>query len=164
MKFNCKAKGSTIFLWFSLSLIIVLFDQFSKIIIMNTLTYGTQYILTSFLNLMLIYNHGAAFGFLGTAGSWKNFALIAISVISIFFICYFLKYRVHEHFLGLSLVLILGGALGNLINRITYGYVIDFLDLHIGAWHWPTFNFADSSITLGTAMLLYRELRQEIIR
>ncbi|MDU0810957.1 MAG: signal peptidase II [Burkholderia sp.] len=159
MKFSCNAKNSMLILRFSLSLIIVMFDQFSKILITKKLTYDTQYILTSFLNLVLVHNRGAAFGFLEKAGFWQNLALIAIGIILIALICFSLKKHIQEHFLSLSLALILGGALGNIINRITYGYVIDFLDVHIGLWHWPAFNFADSSITLGVILLLYRELR-----
>jgi len=117
--------------WLGISLIVILFDQLSKLAILKTFAYGAQHVLTSFFSLVLVYNQGAAFGFLATAGLFS-----------------------------LSLALILGGALGNVIDRLMYGHVIDFLDFHAGAWHFPAFNLADSAITLGAALLIFDELRR----
>ena len=113
----------------------ILFDQLSKIAILKTFAYGAQHELTSFFNLVLVYNRGAAFGFLSTAGGWQRWAFTALGIAATLVICFLLKRHGQQRLFSLSLAMILGGALGNVIDRLVYGHVIDFLDFHLGAWH-----------------------------
>ncbi|AOJ01193.1 MULTISPECIES: signal peptidase II [Burkholderia] len=155
-----KSSGGALAPWLGISLIVILFDQLTKIAVLKTFVYGVMHQLTPFFNLTLIYNRGAAFGFLATAGGWQRWAFTALGVGATLVICYLLKRHGHQRLFSLSLALILGGALGNVIDRLLYGHVIDFLDFHVGAWHWPAFNLADSAITVGAVLLIYDELRR----
>ncbi|MGE8580685.1 MAG: signal peptidase II [Burkholderia contaminans] len=146
--------------WLGISLIVILFDQLSKIAILKTFAYGAQHELTSFFNLVLVYNRGAAFGFLSTASGWQRWAFTALGIGATLVICFLLKRHGQQRLFSLSLAMILGGALGNVIDRLVYGHVIDFLDFHLGAWHFPAFNLADSAITVGAVLLIYDELRR----
>lgn len=146
--------------WLGISLIVILFDQLSKIAILKTFAYGAQHALTSFFNLVLVYNRGAAFGFLSTASGWQRWAFTALGIVAALVICYLLKRHAAQRLFCTALSLILGGALGNVIDRLAYGHVIDFLDFHVRAWHWPAFNLADSAITIGAALLVFDELRR----
>ncbi|ABC39549.1 signal peptidase II [Burkholderia thailandensis] len=155
-----KSSGGALAPWLGISLIVILFDQLTKIAVLKTFAYGAMHQLTPFFNLTLIYNRGAAFGFLATAGGWQRWAFTALGIGATLVICYLLKRHGHQRLFSLSLALILGGALGNVIDRLIYGHVIDFLDFHVGAWHWPAFNLADSAITVGAVLLIYDELRR----
>ncbi|AOJ69716.1 MULTISPECIES: signal peptidase II [Burkholderia] len=155
-----KSSGGALAPWLGISLIVILFDQLTKIAVLKTFAYGAMHQITPFFNLTLIYNRGAAFGFLATAGGWQRWAFTALGVGATLVICYLLKRHGHQRLFSLSLALILGGALGNVIDRLIYGHVIDFLDFHVGAWHWPAFNLADSAITVGAVLLIYDELRR----
>jgi signal peptidase II len=108
-----------------------------------------------FVNLTYVHNTGAAFSFLSEAGGWQRwfFAALAI-IISIVIAVWLSRLKSHETLLAVSLSLVLGGAIGNLIDRLAYGYVIDFLDVYVPSWHWPAFNVADSAITLGVVLML----------
>jgi signal peptidase II len=111
--------------------------------------------LIPYFQLTYMRNQGAAFSFLSGAGGWQRWFFIGLAVIASVFICFWLKkLNRSQRWEAIAWSLVLGGALGNLIDRIIYGYVIDFLDVYIGDWHWPAFNVADSAITLGVAMLL----------
>jgi len=111
--------------------------------------------LIPYFQLTYMRNQGAAFSFLSGAGGWQRWFFIGLAVIASVFICFWLKkLNRSQRWEAIAWSLVLGGALGNLIDRILYGYVIDFLDVYIGDWHWPAFNVADSAITLGVAMLL----------
>lgn len=155
-----KSSGGALAPWLGISLIVILFDQLTKIAVLKTFAYGAMHQLTPFFNLTLIYNRGAAFGFLATAGGWQRWAFTALGIGATLVICYLLKRHGHQRLFSLSLALILGGALGNVIDRLIYGHVIDFLDFHVGAWHWPAFNLADSAITVGAVLLICDELRR----
>ena len=115
---------------------------------------------TGFFNVVLAYNKGAAFSFLASASGWQGGFLIAIAVAASVFILYLLARHGHQRLFALALAMILGGAVGNVIDRIVYGHVIDFLDFHLGDWHWPAFNLADSAIVGGAALLIVDELRR----
>ncbi|KAF1015405.1 MAG: signal peptidase II [Burkholderia sp.] len=155
-----KSTGGVFAPWLGISLIVILFDQLSKIAVLKTFSYGAIYALTGFFNLVLVYNRGAAFGFLSNASGWQRWAFTALGISATLVICYLLKRHGHQHLFSLSLVLILGGALGNVIDRLMYDHVIDFLDFHVSGWHWPTFNLADAAITIGAILLIYDELRR----
>ncbi len=128
-------------------------DQWSKFEAVRYLSRGPVRV-TAFLNLALVYNRGAAFGLLSRQSGWQNGLFIAIAVVIIAGIIGFLVRARHAHrMMVVALMLVLGGALGNLADRIRIGRVIDFLDFHIGTWHWYTFNLADSAITVGAVLL-----------
>ena len=146
--------------WLGISLIVILFDQLSKIAILKTFAYGAQHALTSFFNLVLVYNRGAAFGFLSTASGWQRWAFTALGVGATLVICFLLKRHGHQRLFSVSLALILGGALGNVIDRLMHGYVVDFIQVHWRGWYFPSFNIADSAITVGAAFLILDELRR----
>lgn len=146
--------------WLSIATVIVLFDQLTKIVIAKLFVYGESLRVTSFFNLVLVYNKGAAFSFLASESGWQRYFFTAIGIGSVGFILYLLKKHAGQRLFCWSLALILGGAIGNLIDRVLYGHVIDFLDFHIGGWHWPAFNVADSTICIGAVMFILDELRR----
>jgi signal peptidase II len=109
---------------------------------------------------VLTYNKGAAFSFLAAESGWQRYLFTAIAVAAVVFIIYLLKRHPGQRLFSGALALILGGAIGNLIDRVLYGHVIDFLDFHANNWHWPAFNVADSAICVGAAMFIFDELRR----
>jgi signal peptidase II len=143
------------FLW--IGLIVLIVDQASKVWISNQLAYGEAIEIFSFFNLRLAHNYGAAFGFLADQGGWQKvfFSVIAI-VVSTALLIWLKANTVKLKWQNVSLTLILGGAIGNLIDRVVYGYVVDFLDVYFAIWDYtyPTFNVADSAIVLGAAIML----------
>lgn len=142
--------------WLWLSVAVVALDQLSKLAADHLLTLYAPRPVIPFFNLTLVYNQGAAFSFLSEAGGWQRwlFTLLAVAV-SIFLIIWISKLRESERWTAASLALILGGAVGNLIDRVWHGYVIDFFDVYYGRYHWPAFNIADSAITVGAAILIF---------
>jgi signal peptidase II len=146
--------------WLGLAIGIILIDQLTKITIEQRFEFGDVKPVTGFFNVVLAYNKGAAFSFLASASGWQGGFLIAIAVAASVFILYLLARHGHQRLFALALAMILGGAVGNVIDRIVYGHVIDFLDFHWGEWHWPAFNLADSAIVGGAALLIVDELRR----
>lgn len=138
----------------SIAAIILALDLATKYWIESVLTYGQQVPVTGFFNLVLTYNPGAAFSFLSEASGWQRWFLSAIAAIAAIIIIYLLQKYKTEKLFCLSLSFILGGAIGNLWNRLTLGHVIDFLDFYVGNYHWPAFNIADSAIFIGAALLI----------
>ena len=140
--------------WFGLAGLIVLLDRATKALVLESFAPGAGREITGFFNLVLVFNKGAAFSFLATAGGWQTlfFAVIAI-VASLVIGVLILKNKEKKLFCG-GLAPILGGALGNLYDRIAYGHVVDFLDFHAMGWHYPAFNVADSAITVGAGILI----------
>ncbi len=144
--------------WFILSAFIVLNDQITKIVAVRYLTKHT-YTALPFLNFFLSYNPGAAFSFLGQAGGWQRWLLISIGIIvSAWISIWICTTRIIHMSAALTASLILGGALGNLCDRVRLGYVIDFIDFHIGYWHFATFNLADTAVTLGVFLWILRSI------
>lgn len=141
--------------WLGLSLVALVLDQASKLLVDSTMQLYQSIPLLPFFKLTYVHNTGAAFSFLSEAGGWQRwfFAGLAL-VISIVIAVWLSRLEKHETLLAVALSLILGGAVGNLIDRLAYGYVIDFLDVYYGTWHWPAFNIADSAITLGVVLML----------
>ena len=146
--------------WLGLAIGIILIDQLTKITIEQRFEFGDVKPVTGFFNVVLAYNKGAAFSFLASASGWQGGFLIAIAVAASVFILYLLARHGHQRLFALALAMILGGAVVNVIDRIVYGHVIDFLDFHWGDWHWPAFNLADSAIVGGAALLIVDELRR----
>lgn len=141
-------------LWLALSALVVFFDQWSKAVITTTLTYGEGVVVTSFFNIVHVLNHGAAFSFLAGAGGWQRWFFILLAVGISVWLFVMLRQTQHERLQPAAFAFILGGAIGNVIDRATLGAVIDFLDFHGGGYHFPAFNLADSAITLGVILML----------
>lgn len=146
--------------WLGIASIVILLDQLSKITITKLFAYGESLPVTSFFNLVLAYNKGAAFSFLAAESGWQRYFFTAVGVIAALVIVYMLQRHAGQRLFCSALALILGGALGNVIDRVLYGHVIDFLDLHFGGWHWPAFNIADSAIFIGAGLFILDELRR----
>ncbi len=139
-------------LWIAVSVLVL--DQASKWLALEKLALHESIPLVPSLNLTLVFNKGAAFGFLSTASGWQNLFFIGIAVAATAVILYLLRRTsAKDRLMAVALMLILGGAIGNLIDRLLYGHVVDFIDVYYGAWHWPAFNVADSGITIGAVMI-----------
>lgn len=145
--------------WLLLSALIVVADQLTKYVAVQYLAAGKTITVTPFFNLVLVYNSGAAFSILSDAAGWQRGLFIAIALIASVWIVYLLRKYPHQHLFALALSLVLAGAVGNAIDRILFGAVIDFLDFHALGYHWPAFNVADSAITCGAALLIWDALR-----
>ncbi len=141
--------------WLWLSVIAVALDQASKLMIIASMKLYESIALLPGFNLVHVRNTGAAFSFLSDAGGWQRwfFAILAL-IISVVLTVWLARLKNNEVLLAIALSLVLGGAIGNLIDRVAYGYVVDFLDVYYQSWHWPAFNVADSAITLGVALML----------
>jgi signal peptidase II len=147
--------------WIGIAFIVILFDQITKITITRLFVHGEEKPITSFFNLVLAYNPGAAFSFLSNQGGWQRYFFAAIAVGAVGFILYLLRKHAGQRMFCWALALIMGGARGNLVDRLVYGHVIDFLDFHLsGVGHFPAFNIADSAITIGAILFIFDELRR----
>jgi len=140
--------------WFALAAAIVAADQVTKAIVLGRFSYGERLELTGFFNLVLVYNKGAAFSFLSDAAGWQTPLLIGFAVVAVGILGTLIVRSPGRRLFCTGLALVLGGALGNLIDRFRYGQVVDFLDFHAAGWHWPAFNVADSAITIGAVLLI----------
>ncbi|MCX7069174.1 MAG: signal peptidase II [Methylococcales bacterium] len=141
--------------WLGLSLLAIVLDQGSKLIIDSSMQLYQSIPVLPFFKITYVHNTGAAFSFLSEAGGWQRWFFAGLALgISIIIAVWLSRLQKHETLLAIALSLVLGGAIGNLIDRLAYGYVIDFLDVYYGTWHWPAFNIADSAITLGVALML----------
>lgn len=145
----------------AIAFIILALDLATKYWVESTMVYGQQIPITSFFNLILTYNAGAAFSFLSDASGWQRWFLSSIALIASIVIIFLLRKYTDNMLFCLALSLVLGGALGNLWDRITLGHVVDFLDFYIGSYHWPAFNVADSAIFIGAVLLIYDSFRSK---
>lgn len=141
--------------WYALALVVVLLDQASKYWMSANLEYGEPWVLTSFFNFTLLHNPGAAFSFLSEASGWQRwfFAVIAI-VVSLVLIVWLARVAASKPLESLALALVLGGAIGNVYDRLALGYVVDFISVHYKNYYFPAFNIADSAISLGAFLLI----------
>lgn len=155
-----RSTGAVLLPWLLIAALIIVLDQLSKIVVERKFDYGDSVPVTDFFNLVLVYNRGAAFSFLASAGGWQRWFFIGLGTVAAGFIVFMLARHGGQKLFGWALALILGGAIGNVIDRIVYGHVIDFLDFHVAGYHWPAFNIADSAITLGAVLLVLDELRR----
>lgn len=142
-----------------ISLSIFLLDILTKNYIQNKIMYGDQVEITSFLSFVHFQNPGAAFSFLSDQGGWQRYFLIVISLLAVIYIPWLINQYKKNMIIVIGLLLILGGAIGNLYDRISYGYVIDFIYFHIAKFYWPAFNVADSAISIGVLLFLYGSFR-----
>ena len=154
-----NAKGTPGLLpWLALAILILVLDQLSKVLILGAFQLGDSTPLTSFFNLVRVHNSGAAFSFLAGASGWQRWFFTGVGVLATVFIIYLLRAHPGQKLFCFALACILGGAVGNVIDRLVHGHVIDFLDFHWAGWHFPAFNLADSAITLGALCLIADEL------
>jgi signal peptidase II len=144
--------------WLGIAAAIILLDQITKFWILQMFQLGDARPVTSFFNIVRAHNLGAAFNFLAGASGWQREFFIGIGAVASIFIVYLLGKHGHQKLFALALAGIMGGALGNVIDRLQHGYVVDFLDIHVGGWHWPAFNVADSAIVGGAMLLVLDEI------
>jgi len=145
-------------LWLGLAVVVLLADQFTKILILGHYQLGDSTMVTSFFNVVRVHNAGAAFSFLSDASGWQRWLFIGIGAVAMVLIVWMLRSNPTQRLFSAALALILGGAMGNVLDRLLYGYVVDFIDIHWAGWHFPAFNVADSAISVGAAALILDEL------
>ena len=146
--------------WLWISGVVILIDQVTKVFADKWLTLHEQHpVISGFFNLTLAYNEGAAFSFLNDAGGWQRWLFTALAlVVSAVIIVWIKRLAAYERWTAIALCLILGGAIGNVIDRILYGHVIDFIQWYYSHYYWPAFNIADSAISIGAVMLIVHSL------
>lgn len=151
----------TIFLrYMAIAIITLLLDQASKWLALSQLQLGVPEPVLPFLNWLLLFNPGAAFSFLAQSSGWQRWFFTILGLLACAYIVYLLRNHQEERLLCVALSLILGGAAGNVLDRLMYGAVVDFIDLHYANWHWPAFNVADSAICVGAGLIIASELRK----
>jgi signal peptidase II len=144
--------------WLALALLLLMADQFTKVLILGAYQLGDATRVTEFFNIVRVHNSGAAFSFLAGASGWQRWFFTAIGVGAAGFIIYLLRAHPGQRLFSFALACILGGAIGNVIDRLLHGYVVDFLDFHWAGYHFPAFNVADAAISVGAACLILDEL------
>ncbi|WP_341913266.1 signal peptidase II [Polaromonas sp. YR568] len=153
-----RTTSTSLLPWLGLALILLIADQFTKVLILGYYQLGDATYVTSFFNVVRVHNTGAAFSFLASASGWQRWFFTAIGIAAALFILWMLKSHAGQKLFSFALACILGGAVGNVIDRTLHGYVVDFLDFHYAGWHFPAFNVADSAITVGAICLVLDEL------
>ena len=146
--------------WLLVAILIIVADQLTKVLVMGAFQLGDIRHVTSFFDLVRAHNYGAAFSFLHGASGWQRWFFLGLGLVAAGFIIWMLRRHGHQKMFAWALTLILGGALGNVIDRAIHGYVVDFIQVHAGGWFFPAFNIADSAITIGAVMLVLDELRR----
>jgi signal peptidase II len=155
---SAKTGSAGLLQWIGLALIILIADQFTKVLIVGYYNLHDSTYVTSFFNVVRMHNTGAAFSFLAGGSGWQRWFFTAIGLAAVAFILWLLKSHAGQRLFSFALACIMGGAIGNVIDRLVHGYVIDFLDFHWRGMHFPAFNVADSAITVGAACLILDEL------
>lgn len=147
--------------WIWVAIVVVILDQVTKYIASDSLVMHQPLAVMPMFNWTLMHNTGAAFSFLADAGGWQRwfFAIIA-AVVSVVIFLWIKRLEQHQKWQAIALAVILGGAIGNVIDRIWLGYVVDFIDVYYQNWHWPAFNFADSAIFIGVVMIIIDAIRE----
>ena len=153
-----KSSGSNLLPWLGIALLIILLDQFTKTLIVGNFQLGDSRTVTSFFNVVRVHNSGAAFSFLAGASGWQRWFFVGLGTLATVFIVWMLRSHGGQRLFSWALSLILGGAIGNVIDRLLHGHVIDFIQVHAGGWYFPSFNLADSAITVGAVLLILDEL------
>jgi signal peptidase II len=155
---SSSAAGGGMVVWLALALIVVIADQFTKVLILGYYRLGDVTYVAPFFNVVRAHNTGAAFSFLAGASGWQRWLFTGIAVAAVIFIVWLLRSHTGQRLFCFALAMILGGAVGNLVDRLLHGYVVDFLQFHYAGWFFPAFNVADSAITVGAAALILDEL------
>lgn len=146
--------------WAVIAALLVGLDQITKLVIVNTYALGEFSFVTSWFNIVRVHNSGAAFSFLADAGGWQRWFFVGLGVIAVGYLGYLISQHARQTWFSLAATLIIAGAIGNTIDRLSYGYVVDFIDWHVSGWHWPAFNLADSFITVGAILFILDEIRR----
>ena len=154
------APGNSMLPWLGLALLLLIIDQLTKLLILGNYRLGDATFVTEFFNVVRVHNTGAAFSFLASASGWQRWFFTGIGVVAALFIVWMLKSHAGQKLFSCAMACILGGAIGNVVDRTLYGYVVDFLDFHYGNWHFPAFNVADSAITVGAVLLILDEIQR----
>lgn len=153
-------RGNGLLVWLGIALLVVVLDQVTKTLILGSFQYGDSRHVTDFFNIVRVHNTGAAFSFLAGASGWQRWFFVGLGVVASLFILWMLRTQGHQKLFAGALSLILGGAVGNVVDRLLHGYVVDFLDFHWSGSHFPAFNVADSAISVGAALLIFDEIRR----
>ena len=152
---DSRAGLTRVWRWYLLACFIVVIDQLTKYWVSSVFSYGETLELLPVLNLTLVHNMGAAFSFLSDAGGWQRWFFTIVSLaVSIVLVVWLYRLPARQTLLATALALVLGGAVGNLWDRVVFGYVVDFVDFYYQRYHWPAFNVADAAITLGAVLLI----------
>jgi signal peptidase II len=146
--------------WLLIAALIIVADQLTKILVIGSFQLGDVRPVTGFFDLVRAHNYGAAFSFLHTASGWQRWFFIGLGLAAAVFITWMLRRHGQQKLFAWALTLILGGAIGNVIDRAVHGYVVDFIQVHAGGWFFPAFNVADSAISIGAVLLVLDELRR----
>ena len=150
--------ASTLLPWLAIAALIIIADQFKKTRIIGNFQHGEGITVKAFFNLVRVHNEGAAFSFLADESGWQRWFFTALGLAAAVFIIWMLRTHGGQRLFGFALALVLGGAVGNVIDRLLHGYVVDFIQVHYGAWYFPSFNVADSAISVGAACLILDEI------
>ena len=150
--------SSTMWPWLGWAVLLIVADQVTKTLILGNYRLGDSTFITSFFNIVRAHNTGAAFSFLADAGGWQRWLFTGIGVAATIFIVWQLRAHPGQKLFSFAMSSILGGAVGNVVDRLLHGYVVDFLDFHLNGWHFPAFNIADAAITVGAVCLIVDEL------
>jgi signal peptidase II len=155
-----SSSSAGIWPWLGLALVLFILDQFTKTLILGYYRLGDATYVTGFFNIVRAHNTGAAFSFLADHSGWQRWLFTGIGVAAAVFIVWMLKSHPGQKLFSFAMACILGGAIGNVVDRMMHGYVVDFLDFHLGSSHFPAFNVADSAITIGAICLILDEIRR----
>jgi signal peptidase II len=147
--------------WLLLALAIVVVDQITKFVIVQKFVLHETLYITSFFNLVRVHNTGAAFSMFADAGGWQRYFFIGVAVMASVWVIWLMRQHPQQKLFCFALALILGGAVGNVIDRIWLGSVVDFVQVHYGGWYFPAFNVADSAITVGAILMIWDGLRPQ---
>jgi len=154
-----KKSGGSLWPWLGIAALVIVLDQITKTLILGSFQYGDSHYVTPFFNIVRAHNTGAAFSFLAGASGWQRWFFIGLGLAAASFIVWMLRSHSGQRLFAWALALILGGALGNVVDRMLHGYVVDFIQVHWGSrYFFPSFNVADSAISVGAAMLILDEL------
>jgi len=155
-----SSRAPRLALWLVLALVVIVLDQFAKTLILGNFQLGDSRTVTSFFNVVRVHNSGAAFSFLAGAAGWQRWFFVALGIAAAGFIVWMLRSHPTQKLFCLAVTMIMGGALGNVTDRLLHGYVVDFIQVHWRDSYFPSFNLADSAITLGAVLLVIDELRR----
>jgi len=158
MASRSSGRGPSLWLWLGLALLVVVLDQLSKTLILGSFQLNDSRTITSWFNLVRVHNTGAAFSFLAGASGWQRWFFVGLGTVASAFIVWMLKKHPGQKLFCFAVTMIMGGAIGNVVDRLLHGYVVDFIQVHYGGWYFPSFNLADSAITLGAMCLILDEI------
>ena len=150
--------GASMWPWLGWAVLLLVADQVTKTLILGNYRLGDATYITSFFNIVRAHNTGAAFSFLSNAGGWQRWLFTGIGAAATIFIVWQLRAHPGQRLFSFAMASILGGAVGNVVDRLLHGYVVDFLDFHLNGWHFPAFNIADTAITVGAVCLILDDL------